>query len=53
MLVDQKVAFLGGLDMCYGRYDTSEHSIRDKENLFPGIEFNNSRIADFSKVREF
>lgn len=30
VIIDQKVAFTGGLDLCYGRYDTSQHSILDK-----------------------
>ncbi len=27
VIIDQKIAFLGGLDLCYGRYDDSDHLI--------------------------
>ncbi|XP_011308868.1 phospholipase D2 [Fopius arisanus] len=29
VVVDQTVAFLGGLDLCYGRWDTNEHRLTD------------------------
>ncbi|XP_063987421.1 phospholipase D2 [Diachasmimorpha longicaudata] len=29
VVVDQSVAFLGGLDLCYGRWDTNEHCLTD------------------------
>lgn len=28
-LVDGHTAFMGGLDLCYGRWDTNQHSIAD------------------------
>ena len=55
-LVDGHTAFMGGLDLCFGRWDTNQHSIADAhpENLndivFPGQDFNNARIADFDDV---
>ena len=55
-LVDGKTAFMGGLDLCYGRWDTNQHSIADAhpgnlENIvFPGQDFNNARIMDFTDV---
>jgi phospholipase D1/2 len=27
IIIDQKMAFLGGLDLCYGRWDTQKHKI--------------------------
>jgi len=27
IVIDQKVAFIGGLDLCYGRWDTQNHQI--------------------------
>ena len=27
IIIDQKLAFLGGLDLCYGRWDNPEHKI--------------------------
>ena len=55
-LVDGKVAFMGGLDMCFGRYDTNTHPIADAhpgnldDIVFPGQDYNNARIYDFEDV---
>ncbi|KAG7287045.1 hypothetical protein NEMBOFW57_006545 [Staphylotrichum longicolle] len=55
-LVDGKVAFMGGLDMCFGRYDTNSHPIADAhpgnidDIVFPGQDYNNARIYDFEDV---
>lgn len=32
-IVDYNVAFIGGLDMCYGRYDTPDHVLSDDSNI--------------------
>ncbi|THW80492.1 phospholipase D/nuclease [Aureobasidium pullulans] len=53
-LVDDHIAFMGGLDLCYGRWDSWQHSIADahpgdlNKTVFPGQDFNNARILDFS-----
>jgi phospholipase D1/2 len=55
-LVDGKIAFMGGLDLCYGRWDTNQHAIADAhpadidEIVFPGQDYNNSRVMDFQDV---
>lgn len=55
-LIDHKIAFMGGLDLCYGRWDTNQHSIADahpsdlNEIIFPGQDYNNARIMDFNDV---
>jgi phospholipase D1/2 len=51
--IDQEIAFIGGLDLCYGRYDTSEHKLKDNQEPFcwNGIDYSNSRIADFADVK--
>ena len=55
-LVDGHIAFMGGLDLCYGRWDTHQHSIADahptdlNEIVFPGQDYNNARIMDFQDV---
>ena len=55
-LVDGNIAFMGGLDLCYGRWDTNQHPIADAhpsnlDNIvFPGQDFNNARIMDFQDV---
>lgn len=55
-LIDGRIAFMGGLDLCFGRWDTYHHSISDvhpqdiKETVFPGQDYNNARILDFQDV---
>jgi phospholipase D1/2 len=55
-LVDGRIAFMGGLDLCYGRWDTNQHSIADahpgdvSQIVFPGQDYNNSRVMDFQDV---
>ena len=50
-LIDGQIAFMGGLDLCYGRWDTNQHPIADchPSNLdnivFPGQDYNNARWA--------
>jgi len=53
IVIDHYLAFLGGLDLCFGRWDTSKHSLREEEpsgDLWPGIDYSNCRIADFTDV---
>ncbi|KAF2182006.1 phospholipase D/nuclease [Zopfia rhizophila CBS 207.26] len=55
-LVDGQIAFMGGLDLCYGRWDTNQHPIADAHPgdldriVFPGQDYNNARIMDFHDV---
>jgi phospholipase D1/2 len=48
-LIDGRIAFMGGLDLCFGRWDTNQHSIADAHPsnidniIFPGQDFNNAR----------
>ncbi|KAL8902135.1 MAG: hypothetical protein Q9207_004867 [Kuettlingeria erythrocarpa] len=55
-LVDGKTAFMGGLDLCYGRWDLNQHPIADchptnlDDTVFPGQEYNNARVLDFQDV---
>ena len=58
-LVDGRTAFMGGLDLCYGRWDNNQHPIADAhpsnldDIVFPGQDFNNARIMDFNDVAQF
>jgi phospholipase D1/2 len=58
-LVDGRTAFMGGLDLCYGRWDTNQHAISDahphdlNEIVFPGQDYNNARIMDFEEVNNW
>ncbi|KAJ5405099.1 hypothetical protein N7465_006383 [Penicillium sp. CMV-2018d] len=55
-LIDGRVAFMGGLDMCFGRWDTNQHELSDlhpsdvSQTVFPGQDYNNSRVLDFQDV---
>ncbi|KAI0521317.1 phospholipase [Xylaria bambusicola] len=55
-VVDRHIVFMGGLDMCFGRYDTNSHPIADAHPgnldaiIFPGQDFNNARVFDFEGV---
>ncbi|KAG0633800.1 hypothetical protein HOY80DRAFT_895945 [Tuber brumale] len=55
-LVDGEIAFMGGLDLCFGRWDMNHHPIADahpsdlKAIIFPGQDYNNSRFMDFHTV---
>jgi phospholipase D1/2 len=48
-LVDGRIAFMGGLDLCFGRWDTNQHSIADAHPsdlsmiAIPGQDYNNAR----------
>lgn len=58
-LIDGKMAFMGGLDLCFGRWDTNAHPIADahptdiNQILFPGQDYNNARIYDFEDVSKY
>ncbi|KAI1319331.1 phospholipase D/nuclease [Xylariaceae sp. FL0255] len=55
-IIDRRIAFMGGLDLCFGRWDTNSHPIADAHPadvnalLFPGQDFNNARVFDFEGV---
>ncbi|KAG0179127.1 hypothetical protein DFQ29_002490 [Apophysomyces sp. BC1021] len=60
VVVDHRLAFVGGLDLCFGRYDTPEHELMDYNaddeafpEVFPGQDYSNPRIKDFIKVSQY
>ncbi|KAI9671919.1 MAG: Phospholipase D1 [Caeruleum heppii] len=62
-VVDHTVAFVGGLDLCFGRWDTPQHAVNDDKptgfelsdtpkdadhcQLWPGKDYSNPRVQDF------
>ena len=53
-IVDSKIAFLGGLDMCFGRWDTHTHRLADPTGIvWPGQDYNNPRRKDFVNPDEY
>ena len=58
VVIDQIIGYVGGLDLCWGRWDTHDHPIYEKENEeqkynFPCIDYSNARIRDFDKVENY
>ncbi|TPX12237.1 uncharacterized protein E0L32_007123 [Thyridium curvatum] len=67
-IVDHDVAFVGGLDLCFGRWDSPEHLLHDDKptgfepednpkdaehcQLWPGKDYSNARVQDFYSLRE-
>ncbi|PFH59167.1 hypothetical protein XA68_12728 [Ophiocordyceps unilateralis] len=68
LIVDHDVAFLGGIDLCFGRWDCPQHPIVDDKptgfetserpkdaehcQLFPGKDYSNPRVQDFFRLSE-
>ncbi|KAK5958018.1 Phospholipase D1 [Knufia fluminis] len=62
-IVDHSLAFVGGIDLCFGRWDTPQHTLTDDKptgfdavefpkdgdhcQLWPGKDYSNPRIQDF------
>ncbi|KAF2639655.1 phospholipase D/nuclease [Massarina eburnea CBS 473.64] len=59
IVIDYALAFIGGLDLCYGRWDNKQHPLADvhpsgvQNEIFPGQDFNNNRIMDFQSVEDW
>ncbi|KAF4125672.1 phospholipase D1/2 [Geosmithia morbida] len=67
-IVDHDVAFVGGIDLCFGRWDCPQHPITDDKptgfettnvpkdadhcQLYPGKDYSNPRVQDFYKLHE-
>ncbi|KAF2634373.1 phospholipase D1 [Massarina eburnea CBS 473.64] len=62
-IVDHTIAFCGGIDLCFGRWDTPQHTVTDDKltgfelddnpkdaehcQLWPGKDYSNPRVQDF------
>lgn len=67
-IVDHTIAFVGGIDLCFGRWDTPQHSVvddkptgfeqshlpKDADNCqsWPGKDYSNPRVQDFYQLNE-
>lgn len=58
-MVDNHAACIGGLDLCFGRWDTHNHPLADAHptdfarTLFPGQDYNDARYLDFQDVQNY
>ena len=60
VIIDQMIGYVGGLDLCWGRFDTHDHPIKEPPKIedsrqynFPGIDYSNARIRDFTNVGDY
>lgn len=59
IVIDWNLAFIGGLDLCFGRWDHHAHPLADVHpagvigEVWPGQDFNNNRIVDFKNVQHW
>ncbi|KAI9807410.1 MAG: hypothetical protein M1833_000155 [Piccolia ochrophora] len=59
IVIDYSLAFIGGLDLCFGRWDNHQHSMADvhpsgvANEVWPGQDWNNNRIMDFHSVEDW
>ncbi|KAF3322746.1 phospholipase D p1-like protein [Carex littledalei] len=47
VIVDNQICFIGGLDLCFGRYDNPEHKVGDfPPSIWPGKDYYNPRESE-------
>ncbi|KAL8490601.1 hypothetical protein ACS0TY_022561 [Phlomoides rotata] len=47
VIVDHQVCFVGGLDLCFGRYDSGSHQVGDNPSeIWPGKDYYNPRESE-------
>ncbi|KAL1953035.1 hypothetical protein VTO42DRAFT_3744 [Malbranchea cinnamomea] len=67
-LIDHTIAFIGGIDLCFGRWDTPQHLCTDDKmtgfepsdlpkdadhcQLWPGKDYSNPRVQDFYELNK-
>ncbi|KAK9372898.1 uncharacterized protein V1513DRAFT_203111 [Lipomyces chichibuensis] len=68
VIVDHVIAFIGGLDLCFGRWDTPQHVLTDNKptgfdrgsrvdfgqdtQLWVGKDYSNARVQDFYELHK-
>eukprot|EP00940_MAST-03C_sp_MAST-3C-sp2_P003306 g3306.t1 len=50
VVVDSSVAFVGGIDLAFGRYCDARHAVVDRRGTWPGKDYSNGRIRDMKHV---
>nr|GAT50596.1 phospholipase D [Mycena chlorophos] len=55
-VIDSTIAFMGGLDLCFGRWDTAQHVVVDdgdgEERIWHGKDYSNPRVVDFHSLEK-
>lgn len=61
-VIDETIAFMGGLDLCFGRWDTSQHVLIDDDYepgavgangpIWPGKDMANERVIEFHTLNK-
>ncbi|QRW27360.1 phospholipase [Rhizoctonia solani] len=60
-VIDEAIAFMGGLDACFGRWDTAQHVLIDDgephggpghEQIWIGKDYSNARVLDFHTLNK-
>ncbi|KAG1884901.1 phospholipase D [Suillus subluteus] len=58
-VIDETIVFMGGIDLCFGRWDTPQHVIiddvelsTDKTEIWPGKDYSNPRVLDFHALNK-
>ncbi|KAK2637963.1 hypothetical protein Ddye_025758 [Dipteronia dyeriana] len=47
VIVDYRICYIGGLDLCFGRYDTVDHRVGDcPPSIWPGKDYYNPRESE-------
>ena len=53
IIIDSKICFIGGIDLCFGRYEAEGYPLKEPHEtytLFRGLDYSNPRIKDFEMV---
>lgn len=60
-VIDDTIAYMGGLDLCYGRWDTSQHVLTDEDYTEPdgakgpiwrGKDYANERVMEYAELNK-
>ena len=58
VVIDEEIAYVGGIDLFWGRYDNESLPITDEPNdknlyIFPGLDYSNDRLKDKTDLKPF
>lgn len=58
VIIDKIIGYVGGFDICWGRYDNNDHPISEAPNndniyLFPFKDYSNERIKEYSNNKDY